>query len=150
MSEPTKSEQKSQKSKLTAENLQKHETVSKASRPQSKALKQKPAWARTEKQQEQDKEEEIDDLLEFAYDLDYEKYLEDYEVRQALALIKDRVKEITQEVDWKQKMADEWNQTVADDKQKEVREVKSQVSQKSNMSKASYASRVSEAKRREA
>ena len=30
---------------------------------------------------EEDKEREIDDLIEFAYDLDYEKYLEDFEVR---------------------------------------------------------------------
>jgi hypothetical protein len=35
--------------------------------------------------------------------------MEDYEVRAALAVIKDRVKEITKDVDWKQKMADEWN-----------------------------------------
>jgi hypothetical protein len=40
-------------------------------------------------------------LLEFAYELDYEKYMEDYEVRQALAIIRDRVKEITKDVDWK-------------------------------------------------
>lgn len=48
----------------------------------------------TEKQQEDEKEQEVDDLIEFAYDLDYEKYMEDYEVRQALAIIQDRVKEI--------------------------------------------------------
>jgi len=40
---------------------------------------------------EEDKEQEIDDLLEFAYELDYEKYMEDFDVRQALALIKERV-----------------------------------------------------------
>ena len=68
-----------------------------------------PAWATTEKQQEVAKEQEIDELLEFAYELDYEKYMEDQEVRMALAVIKDRVKEITKDVDWKQKMADEWN-----------------------------------------
>lgn len=68
-----------------------------------------PAWATTEKQQEVAKEQEIDDLLEFAYELDYEKYMEDQEVRMALAVIKDRVQEITKDVDWKQKMADEWN-----------------------------------------
>ena len=68
-----------------------------------------PAWATTEKQQEIAKEAEIDELLEFAYELDYEKYMEDQEVRMALAVIKDRVKEITKDVDWKQKMADEWN-----------------------------------------
>ena len=55
---------------------------------------QKPAWAVTPKQEEDQKEAEIDNLIEFAYDLDYEKYMEDYEVRQALAIIKDRVTEI--------------------------------------------------------
>lgn len=68
-----------------------------------------PAWATTEKQQEVAKEQEIDELLEFAYELDYEKYMEDQDVRMALAVIKDRVQEITKDVDWKQKMADEWN-----------------------------------------
>ena len=44
--------------------------------------------------QEHAKEAEIDELLEFAYELDYEKYMEDFEVRQALALIKERVNEM--------------------------------------------------------
>ena len=35
----------------------------------------------TADQTEEAKEAEIDDLLEFAYELDYEKYMEDYEVR---------------------------------------------------------------------
>ena len=43
--------------------------------------KSKPAWATTEKQQNEDKEAEIDDLLEFAYELDYEKYMDDFEIR---------------------------------------------------------------------
>ena len=60
------------------------------------------------------KEQEIDELLEFAYELDYEKYMEDYEVRQALALIKERVTEIAKDQDWKQKMADDWNQANAE------------------------------------
>lgn len=71
--------------------------------------KQKPAWATTEKQQEDAKEEEIDELIEFAYELDYEKYMEDYEVRQALSIIKDRVNEIKKDTDWKQTIANEWN-----------------------------------------
>jgi hypothetical protein len=44
---------------------------------------QKPAWATTEAQLEEEKEKEIDDLLEFAYELDYDKYMEDFEVTQA-------------------------------------------------------------------
>lgn len=39
--------------------------------------------------------------------------MEDFEVRQALAIIKERVDTIKQDVDWKQKMADEWNQADA-------------------------------------
>ena len=41
--------------------------------------------------------------------------MEDYEVRQALAIIKDRVQEIKQDEDWKNKMADEWNKAAEAD-----------------------------------
>ena len=44
------------------------------------------------------------------YELDYEKYMEDYEVRQALAVIKDRVNELTQEPNWKEQITQEWNE----------------------------------------
>ena len=66
----------------------------------------------TEKQQEEEKEKEIDDLLEFAYDLDYDQYMEDFEVKQAFEIIRDRVNEIRQDQDWKKNIADEWNKTV--------------------------------------
>lgn len=36
--------------------------------------------------------------------------MEDYEVRQALAIIKERVEEIKQDKDWKKNIADEWNE----------------------------------------
>ena len=106
---------------LTEANLKAQSTSAKAppsqapSQKSGKAKKAIPAWATTEKQQESAKEAEIDELLEFAYELDYEKYMEDQEVRMALAVIKDRVKEITKDVDWKQKMADEWNQANEDE-----------------------------------
>lgn len=48
-------------------------------------------------------------MIEFAYDLDYEKYMEDFEVRQAFEIIKDRIGEIKADQDWKEKIADEWN-----------------------------------------
>jgi len=70
---------------LTAQNLeaQSEKASSKAAahKKQGKKGPQRPAWAQTEKQQEEAKEAEIDELLEFAYELDYEKYMEDYEVR---------------------------------------------------------------------
>ena len=75
----------------------------------------KPAWAKTEKQMEEEKEKEIDELLEFAYDLDYDKYMEDFEVKQAFEIIRDRVNEIKQDQDWKEKIADEWNKTVEEE-----------------------------------
>jgi hypothetical protein len=64
----------------------------------SKASKKsKPAWATTQKQQEDEKEAEIDELLEFAYELDYDKYMDDFEIRQVFAIIRDRVNEIKQD-----------------------------------------------------
>jgi hypothetical protein len=59
---------------------------------------------------EDENEKEIDDLIEFAYELDYEKYMDDFEVRQALAIIKDRVQEIKKDDDWKNKITKEWNE----------------------------------------
>jgi len=38
--------------------------------------------------------------------------MEDFEVRQAFAIIKDRVNEIKQDQDWKEKIAEEWNKTI--------------------------------------
>lgn len=105
------------------------------------------------------KEQEIDELLEFAYELDYEKYMEDFEVRQALALIKERVTEIAKDQDWKQKMADDWNQANAEIDAKEAKDQdkKSTAQSKypvimcaeshvSGASKASFNARVQEAK----
>ena len=70
---------------MSQENLSqfKGETASQASSSKLKAKKGKsrPAWAVTEKMKEEEKEKEVDDLIEFAFDLDYEKYMEDYEVR---------------------------------------------------------------------
>ena len=79
--------------KLTEENLSKvgSQKSEKAPSVKSKASskKSKPAWATTEKEMEEQKEAEIDELLEFAYDLDYDKYMDDFEVRQAFAIIQD-------------------------------------------------------------
>merc|ERR1711957_544363 len=76
----------------------------------SKKSAARPAWAVTEKMTEDNKEAEIDDLLEFAYELDYEKYMEDEEVRLALGAIKTRINKMTAENNWQENMAEEWNQ----------------------------------------
>jgi hypothetical protein len=61
----------------------------------------------------------MDNLIEFAYELDYEKYIEDFEVRQALAILKERVEEMKKDDEWKQKIADEWNK-VAEEEERDA------------------------------
>lgn len=107
---------------------------------------------------EEEKEAEIDELLEFAYDLDYDKYMEDFEVKQAFEIIRDRVQEIKQDQDWKEKIADEWNKTVEEEAAQgvskpvaaEQRSVYSYRSNRSKASQTSYKSQVAMEKRRAA
>lgn len=119
---------------MTEQSLRRAESqasvASSAAKPKkAKKAAAKPAWATTEKQQEEAKDADIDQLLEFAYELDYEKYMEDYEVRAALAVIKERVNDIKQEPDWKEKMADEWNQANDDERRQKADDSKSQATQ---------------------
>jgi hypothetical protein len=71
----------SKASKLNKENLSQLGSQTSKSKLKPKRGKERPAWAVTKKMEEEEKEKEVDDLIEFAYDLDYEKYMEDYEVR---------------------------------------------------------------------
>ena len=83
--------------------------------------------------------------------------MEDYEVRQALAIIKERVEEMKQDKDWKKNMAEEWNEaTKAEDAQKRneddahsVYSYKSAATGASQASNASFKSRVKAEKKRE-
>ena len=72
--------------------------------------------------------------------------MDDYEVRQALAIIKDRVNEVTKETDWKEKMADEWNEANAEEeRQAEIprKKMADEVSRPSQMTGASGVSKMS-------
>lgn len=62
--------------------------------------KGKPAWLKTEAQQE---EEEVDDLLNFMDSFDANKYAEDVQIREMLATLKNRVVELKGEDNWKEK-----------------------------------------------
>jgi len=118
VNEEPKPEKPAKKARLTAANLEKNEEIISRQESEQKpdeerappkpntgaSKRSRPAWSKTKDQLVQEEEEEIDDLIDFAYDLDYEKYVEDMEVRQALALIKDRVDEIKQDNDWKDKL----------------------------------------------
>jgi hypothetical protein len=139
-------EEKKVVKKLTKENLFKNEEQYSKKAASRKGNKKKPAWAKTEEMLKKEQEEEIDDLIEFAYDLDYEKYVEDLEVRQALALIKERVEEIKQDNEWRQKLANEWNQEAnpneggqrqRDDDAQSAVSIRTSVTGRSRMSKKS-------------
>jgi len=117
--------------RLTEKNLKLHEKKS------SERNRTKPEWAKTEAEIEKEEEEEVEDLLDFAKNLDYESFINDLEVKQALEVVKQRIDEINQEKQWKQKIADTYNK-------EETKSVNSVGSLKSLSSKA--ASQLSELK----
>ena len=66
---------------------------------------------------EEEKTNEMDNLIEFAYELDYEKFIDDFEVRQAIAILKERVNEIKKDDEWKEKIANEWNKVAEEEEE---------------------------------
>jgi hypothetical protein len=105
-----KSEAQSQAkpAKLTEKNLKAYSEQEE--RKSRASARPKPQWAVSQKEQEDIEEQDVDELLSFVNDLDYDKYIEDMEVRQALAIIKDRVDEIRKDDEWKRKIVDMYNQ----------------------------------------
>lgn len=58
--------------------------------------KAKPKWAMTKEENEQDEDLEVEDLLEFTNNLDFDKYIDDLEVKEAMTFVQDRVKELAE------------------------------------------------------
>lgn len=71
----------------------------------------KPKWAYTEKQVEDEEEENVDDLLAFTNNLDYDKYIDDLEVKHMVTALKKRIDDLKnkEDDDWKNKIVDAWN-----------------------------------------
>merc|ERR1711935_1193347 len=65
--------------KLSEANLDRHNNNTKKAKKSKK-----PKWALTEQENEDVEELEVDDLLDFAENLDYEQYIDDMEVKEAL------------------------------------------------------------------
>merc|ERR1719198_548522 len=59
----------------------------------------KPLWAMTEEEKEGAEDDEAAALIDFAENLDFEKYLGDAEFRQCLQVVQDRAKRIQREQD---------------------------------------------------
>jgi hypothetical protein len=62
-----------------------------ASKASAKAATGKPAWALTEEKADAVEDEEAEALVDFANNLDYDSYIDDLEVRQALSVIRERI-----------------------------------------------------------
>lgn len=70
----------------------------------------KPLWAMTEQEKEAHQEKEADDLLSFAEDLDFDKYIGDLEFRENLEVLRDRAGKISKEQDaFKDALVSEFN-----------------------------------------
>lgn len=57
----------------------------------------KPKWAMTEEEALDAELSETGNLVRFAEELDFEKYLDDYEIREALSIMRERVEELKEE-----------------------------------------------------
>lgn len=77
----------------------------------------KPAWAMTEdiaKEVEVEKEdEEVDDLIEFAKGLDFDKYIDDMEIHTMMERVKRRIQDLEREADQESKLLDDLEQRKA-------------------------------------
>ena len=71
-----------------------------------------------QKIEELEQEQEVENLLQFVSDLDYDKFINDLEVRQALEIVKERVEEIKKDKEWKQNIADKYNNENKSEKSK--------------------------------
>ncbi|KAL9642888.1 hypothetical protein ABK040_010583 [Willaertia magna] len=80
----------------TNETVKKKE--SKKAKERKKAEKgEKPEWAMTREEIEKKQDKEEDEILDFVNDLDFDEYINDFEIKEALGVIQDRVKEIEKE-----------------------------------------------------
>jgi len=76
----------------------------------------KPLWAMTEAQKDDFEEQETADLIRFAEDCDFDRYISDLEFRQNLQVIKDRAKKLQKEQDaFKESILQEFNAQAGDD-----------------------------------
>jgi len=107
---PKNSSQPEQSSPVQIERVE--EVKSKKTVAKKKENKEKPKWAYTEEQLKAEEDEELDDLLNFTSNLNYDKYINDLEVKNMVAALKNRIDELKDqdaEEDWKNKIVEQWN-----------------------------------------
>lgn len=96
--------------------------------------KSKPAWARTTDQQEELENEEDDELINFMGNLDFDKYVEDVEIKNLMQSLKDRVDNLKQEPDWREKWKKRLKEKTERRKQEYLKEKEQRKQDEDNMS----------------
>lgn len=88
-------------------------------RPEAKAKSkggQKPLWALTEAERQNVEDDDAALLIQFAQDLDFDKYMDDYEFVKCLKVVRDRAKHLQREQDaFKDAIVREFNEDVQDE-----------------------------------
>jgi hypothetical protein len=72
-----------------------------------KPRKEKPAWALTEQEHERREDREVEELVDFFEKQDFKEFIEDVEVGAILKCLKEKISDIKQEKDWRERQAAE-------------------------------------------
>jgi len=106
--------QANQQDQSSPQNVPKKHNEEKAAKSvgKKKQKQEKPKWAYTEKEVVDEEDQDVDDLLEFTNNLDYDKYIDDIEVKHMITALKNRINDLNNkaEDDWKNKIVDAWNE----------------------------------------
>jgi hypothetical protein len=82
----------------------------------SRKSDRKPLWAMTENERAHEEDEEVAALIDFAENLDFDKYMGDSEFRNCLQVVQDRAKKLQKEQDrFKDDLIAEFNANAEDD-----------------------------------
>lgn len=96
---------------------EKHKNIQdERAKKKAEKAKSKPLWAMTEQEKESFEEGEADDLINFAENLDFEKYLGDLDFREGLDALKDRAGKLSREQEsFKDALVRDFNTKLGDD-----------------------------------
>lgn len=92
--------------------------LSKSAKAKAHKKAAKPKWAMTEDEALLAEDDETQDLLDFAKKLDYDKFITDYTIAEALNVMRDRVEEIAKANNW---TAEDIQRAAEDDDEDDLR-----------------------------
>lgn len=104
----------------------------------------RPAWALSQKENENFEEEEDEELIDFMDNLNFEEYIEDLEVKNMLETLKKKITDLKGEQNWKKKWEQRVNQKkekkrqeyLREKKEKEIEQARAEIDNSDNVSVA--------------